>query len=115
MKWSIYSNPLITKKICISLEVNKHMLLFDFDKEYRLDIWINNKENNISIELRKSMFPIRTTNLTEIEVIFLLKDYKKQIIEECKKIKNKQHLLLESSNEARNKLVKYLLDFINNI
>ena len=102
-----------TGDICLILHSKDYTPLFD--KDYRLDIWLISKINDVSIDFNSSTFMEKGKGLSEIEAIFYLKNYKKQIIEECKIVKNKRHLFLESSNESRNELVKYLLNFINNI
>lgn len=112
MKWTIYNSNL-SGDICLTLRGKDYTPLFD--KDYRLEIWLISKINDVNIDFKSSTFTTIGKDLSEIEVLFYLKDYKKQIIEECKIVKNKRHLFLESSNEARNELVKYLLDFINNI
>lgn len=111
MKWEIY-NALMNKNTCISLKNDGYVALFD--KEYRLDIWMIHKENNISIELHNSTFPIKSTDLTEIEVIFLLKDYKKQIIEQCKILIERRNLY-KTITDKKDKLIDYLLEFVSNI
>lgn len=74
----------------------------------------NKKDNDIKIELYNSTFPIKSNNLTEIEVILLLKKYKKQIIEECKKIIKRRNFNKIVIDE-QDKLINYLFDLINNI
>ena len=111
MKWTIYNSKL-SGDICLILHSKDYTPIFD--KDYRLEIWLIKKTNDISIDFNSEFIAIGK-DLSEIEAMFYLKDYKKQIIEECKIVKNKRYLFLESSNEARNELVKYLLNFINNI
>ena len=112
MKWTIYNSNL-SGDIRLTLHGKDYTPLFD--KDYRLEIWLISKINDVNIDFNSSTFIPTEKDLSEIEAMFYLKDYKEQIIEECKIVKNKRHLFLESSNEARNELVKYLLNFINNI
>lgn len=112
MKWTIY-NFNLSEDICLTLHSKDYTPLFD--KDYRLEIWLISKINDVNIDFKSSTFIPIGKDLSEIEAMFYLKDYKEQIIKECKIVKNKRHLFLESSNEARNELVKYLLNFINNI
>lgn len=107
MRWSI--RIMSNEYICITLHKENYTHLFD--KDYRLDIYLLINLNYTSIEFNVSQF-IEEKELSEIEVVFLLKEYKNQIINYCQKEKNEKYLMF---NEVKNELVNYLLDFVNNI
>lgn len=111
MKWEIWHSKITT---------NYGLLLYDdnytalFDKCNILDISINNKENDVSVKFVKSVYICDAKDITEFEAILYLEKYKEQIVQECKKLSH-EFEMSETSKNARDKLVNYLLDFVSDI